>query len=450
MLLLGAFGATMADANAKRGLTTGFASVPEANPEGWITELNEARAAGADLIKIGAWWQNIARSQPADPRNPADRAYDFAHLDALIRDAHANARGLRILLQIAGAPSWAEGEDRAGWGPPAGTWKPRPGPANDFGHAIARRYSGSFPDPANPGRPLPRLRHFQIFNEPNLPQYLTPQWEGNRPTGALVYRRLLNAFYRGIKSVHQSNVVVTGGTAPYGDDPGGDRTRPLRFWRTVMCLRPNLRPASCPKPGGRARFDVLAHHPINTSGGPFQGAAHRDDASSPDMWKLRRTLRAAERHETIRPGGRRALWATELWYNYRGGLDQQARWISESLYLFWRGGASVALNFLVRDNDQVFIRSGVYHADGTKKPAFTAFRFPFVAFKRGRRVELWGKAPRQGRVVIRRGGSGQWRRVTRVRSGANRVFHARVRMRGKPQLQAVAPGGEQSLIYKVR
>jgi hypothetical protein len=92
---------------------------------------------------------------------------------------------------------------------PEGTWKPRPGPANDFGYALARRYSGSFRDSA--GRTVPRVRYFQFFNEPNMEGELTPQWEGNRPTGALMYRRLLNAFYRGIKSVDRSNVVVAGG-----------------------------------------------------------------------------------------------------------------------------------------------------------------------------------------------------------------------------------------------
>ncbi len=178
-----------------------------------------------------------------------------------------------MLILIVHAPSWAEGEDR----PPGvrpGRWKPRSGPASDFGYAIAKRYSGSFPDPASEGPALPRVRHFQVWNEPNLT--LASQWEGDRPASAFIYRRLLNAFYRGIKSVNRSNVVVTGGTAPYGDGPGGSGVRPLLFWRTVMCLRnrDRLLPDRCPE---RANFDVLAHHPINTSGGPFQAALHPDD-----------------------------------------------------------------------------------------------------------------------------------------------------------------------------
>src|SRR5690606_11497746 len=143
--------------------------------------------------------------------------------------------------------------------------------------------------------------------EPNLSGYLTPQWTRKRPTSAIIYRRLLNAFYNGVKSVSRRSLVVTAGTGPYGDPPGGTRVRPLRFWREVFCLRRNLKRKKCPT---KARFDILAHHPINTSGGPFRKALHPDDASSADMRKLRRVLRAAERNRTVRPGKRHPLWAT--------------------------------------------------------------------------------------------------------------------------------------------
>jgi hypothetical protein len=100
---------------------------------------------------------------------------------------------------------------------------------------------------ASAGAPLPDLERAKPGG------FLQPQWEGNRLTGPLVYRRMLNAFYRGIKAIDRRNVIVTGGTSRYGDPPGG------------------------------SRLDALAHHPINTSGGMFRGALHRDDASSADM-----------------------------------------------------------------------------------------------------------------------------------------------------------------------
>jgi len=65
---------------------------------------------------------------------------------------------------------------------------------------------------------------------------------------------MLNAFYAGIKSVSKSDKVLTGGTAPYGDLPGGARVPPATFWQTLLCLRGHaLRKAACPDP---AHFDI--------------------------------------------------------------------------------------------------------------------------------------------------------------------------------------------------
>jgi hypothetical protein len=453
-------GAVPASAGASRGLTTGFGAVGPTSEQ----RLDEVVAAGARMVRLAGNWAQIAPTEPANPRDPGDPAYDFSSLDRAIRDVRA--RGLTVLLTVGFAPAWAEGENRPPAGPsaPAGTWRPRPGPARDFAEALARRYSGSFPDPQNPGATLPRVRHFQIFNEPNLSSYITPQWQGRRPASPAVYRKLLNAFYEGIKAVDESNVVVTAGTAPYGDDAGGTRVRPVRFWREVLCLRRDLKRAKCPE---RPRFDVLAHHPINTSGGPFRSALHPDDASTPDMGKLRRVLRAAERRGTVATKGRHPLWVTEFWWDRHTlgprliSLRKQARWMAEGLYLFWRGGASVALNHTVRDAAKPEGRAttaGVYLHDGTPKPALRAFRFPFVAIERGRArkrggrrvVELWGKAPAGARVSIyQRRGRG-WRLLKRVRTGRGGVFQKRLRMRGRPRLQARAANGERSLPYRVR
>ena len=51
---------------------------------------------------------------------------------------------------------------------------------------------------------------------------------------------MLNAFYRGVKTVDRAAIVVTAGLAPYGNDAdfaGGKRIRPARFVREMLCLR---------------------------------------------------------------------------------------------------------------------------------------------------------------------------------------------------------------------
>src|SRR5262249_54270201 len=158
----------------------------------------------------------------------------FGKADAAIREAAAH--GLGVIATFTGAPRWAEGPNRPRSAPP-GSWRPDPGALEDYGAALAARYSGHFPDPERPGAVLPRLAAFQVWNEPNLDTYLSPQWSGTHTLAPLLYRRMLNGFYRGVKSVDPSAVVVTAGTAPFGDPLPGGRIMPVRFWRDALCVR---------------------------------------------------------------------------------------------------------------------------------------------------------------------------------------------------------------------
>ncbi len=47
------------------------------------------------------------------------------------------------------------------------------------------------------------------------------------------YREMLNATYSAVKAVDPAMLVVTGGPSPYGDPPGGDRVRPVQFYREL-------------------------------------------------------------------------------------------------------------------------------------------------------------------------------------------------------------------------
>jgi hypothetical protein len=266
---------------------------------------------------------------------------------------------------------------------------------------------------------------------------------------------MLNAFYDGIKSVHADNVVVTGGTAPYGDDPGGERTRPLVFWREALCLRgqERLRKTKCPQ---KAKFDVLAHHPINTSGSPTRSAINPDDASTPDFKNVAKILGAAERLHTTGTTGRHPLWATEIWWSSKPpdrrfgiSLGRQARYLEQALYLLYKQGASVVINLELQDPPTGKpVAAGLLFADGAPKPAFQAFRFPFVTERRGNALRAWGKAPATGRLEIQRRRQG-WQTVKSVNVAEGQVFTAKLKLRGRQRLRAVI-GGEQSLVWSQR
>lgn len=450
---------TGAGAQATHGLSLGFfdgvftTDAPTRGP--WLTR---AVASGADILRIDVGW--VAPNTPTRPagfdaRNPADPNYHFARADAAIVDA--TSRGLRVLVSFEGAPRWAEGPNRP-TDAPAGSWKPDPQAIHDYGVALARRYSGTFPDPARPGQMLPRVDAFQVWNEPNLDTYLTPQWVGGKTFAPAQYRRMLTAFYRGVKSVRRTALVVTAGTAPFGDPQvGGERIMPVRFVRDMLCLRQSKRRlvhTSCPD---AARFDVLAHHPYSV-GAPTRRALNTDDVSIPDLGKLTKLLRAAERTGGALPRKHHRLWVTEVSYDSSPPDPQgvpvatQARYLEQTFYLLWRQGVDTITWFLIHDEPPIpsyaaSNQSGVYFADGRAKPSQQAFLFPLVAERAGPRVlRVWGRAPMAGSVRIeRRAGTG-WLLVRTVRVRRHATFLVRIAAHGPTRLRARV-GGVASLTW---
>ena len=400
-----------------------FRDVDAPTREDWF---RRTASVGADDVLITATWREIAPDvDPGDDlSDPGNPAYDFAALDAGVRDAAR--RGLEVMILVNSAPDWAEGEARPGeTEAPAGTWRPDPAAIEDFATAIAGRYSGSYEG-------LPAVRRWQLWAEPNLSVNLTPQWEQGRRVAGDHYRAMLNAFDEGVKSVDSANLVVTGGTGPYGDHiEGGDRVGPVTFWRDVLCLGEALEPESCADP---ARFDVLAHHPINV-GAPDRHALDPEDASTPDIGRIEEVLRAAESGGTA-PGDPHPIWATEIWWDSSppdpDGVPErkQARWLAEAIRILYEQGVRTIYWFEVRDalpSEADFAaspQSGLYLRDGRPKPAARAFRFPFVVTREEGRTEVWGRAPEAGTVEIEAGAGADRESVTEITTGPDGVFEA--------------------------
>jgi hypothetical protein len=389
-----AIGLVPREAQAKRQLKLGLADpVFSSNASTRALWLDRARGAGARTIGLAATWRRIATAQPADPTNPADPAYNWSGLDAVVRDA--TARSLRVFVTIIRAPVWAEGPNRDPDAEP-GTWRPDPGKLAQFSTAAATRYSGNFPDPRFPGQALPAVRDWEVWAEPNLWVHLGPQFKpGGKSVAADHYRKLLNAGYKAIKGVSGSNRVVAGGTAPFGDYAPGQispgkllRTPPLEFWRDLLCLRGKKLKKKKRCKGPAAHLDVVAHNPLSWFSDSKPGASpHKkgsrlggpDDIVVPDMKKLKKLVRKARKHKTIRPRKRTKLWATELLWESNPPdpqgtpLAKQAKWLADAMRLLRRQGVSRV--YWIRIVDAVnldALQSGLYFADGTPKPALQA------------------------------------------------------------------------------
>jgi hypothetical protein len=422
--------------------------------------LHRATTTGGTLIRINVPWSGIApKTRPPgfDATDPAAAGYRWTTLDEAVREATDD--GLEVLFTVYRAPSWAEGEERDE-GALAGSWEPSRTAFGEFGEALARRYGGSFPEPADPTRALPAVGYFEAWNEPNLEEYLAPQWSGGENRAANLYRGLVDSFYEGVKKGSPRAQVVAGSLAPFGDEPGESRTRPVLFARNLFCLEGGiLRKASCPEP---VRFDIFSDHPIAV-GAPDQSATSPFDVTTPDLGRLTRILTKAEELGRAVPPAKKPLWVTEFWYDSSPPdptgvpLATQARWYEQAMYLFWEQGAEAAIALQLRDQPEgrswaTSYQSGAFLLDGTPKPAATAFRFPFVAHRAGPfKVGVWGIAPHPGKVTVQAYRKGSWKKLgTFAAKGAGIPFTGEVRLLRFAKLRAVLGGGQSSLPWSQR
>jgi hypothetical protein len=441
LALWGLVAAACADASKSppsAPLTLGFFDSVFGGPDG-ATWIRRALAAGGSVVRLNIGWDapdTLEKPAGFHARDPASPYYDFSAADAAVKAAAAG--GVRVILDFTGAPRWAEGPNMPPDASP-GSWMPDPVDVGDYAIALARRYSGHFRDPNDPSHALPRVWAFQLWNEPNLSTYLAPQWRGDIPESPLEYRRMLNAFYKGIKSIDPSALVVTAGTAPFGDlNVGGERLGPALFWRDVLCVRErgtSLSAGHCRDP---AHFDVLDHHPYSV-GDPETHALNPDDVSIPDIGKLTVILRIAERAGEAMPRIHHPIWVTEVGYNTKPPnpegvpMHTAALWLEQTLWLLWAQGVSLITLNGISDSPpapsySTTSQAGVYFVNGQPKPELVqAFSFPFVAIRKGRStVELWGRSPASGRLTIQRLSSGSWEPVTHMNVHARFTFLTRI------------------------
>jgi hypothetical protein len=449
-LLLGGPRAAAASPPGPSTLSTGFVDdglfqLP--GPTADLHWLGDAESLASNWVRLTADWQAIAYKhvRGAAAANPANPGYYWPLLDEAIRAAAATHQ--HVLMMIYAAPTWAEGPHRP---PGALNWEPNATDYGAFVRAVATRYSGHYPDPLNPGHDFPAVTTFQIWNEPNEPVSLSPQWTRVRrgvytPASPGIYRRLLNTGYANIKAVQPHAYVLAAGTAPYGDPPGGLREPPLVFDRALLCLNgPALKRERCPDP---AHFDAFDDHPYALN--PLIHALDPDDTSVPDVHKVIHLLAVARRDRTLAPVGPKAMWVTELdWGSNppdrtQGSLDLQRRYLDYALYELWRQNVSHVLWFELADPGpglNVFSGAGVYFQNGQPKPSAQAFHFPFIAVPsggHGHGLIVWGRAPAAGAVTIENGNGHTWQPQLTLTTTPGGIFYGHVPLRPHLILRAV-------------
>jgi hypothetical protein len=317
--------------------------------------------------------------------------------------------------------------------------------------ALGLRYSGAFhaspyaaaddaAAAAAPAAPaIPAVTYWAIWNEPDQPGWLSPQWRKVKRHWVLdsprLYRQYVDAAYVGLAltgHTTSTNTILIGELAPEGyTTPGAYvASTPLPFVRALYCVNGRYRPLGgsaatvlgCPKSGSRANFvkhnpllfsaTGFAHHPYYF----FHTPAYR--TSDPNFAPLANIGRLGGALDRIfrAYGVKRKLPFYFTEYGYESDppdphrpvtLAEQAAYLNQADYLAWRNPRvrSVA-QFLLYDSPpntaykpsdpaywQTF-QTGLLFANGKRKPAYDAYRMPIwiphPRFRGGTRTFIWG------------------------------------------------------------
>ena len=166
------------------------------------TNIADAAAAGASVLRTTASWPEIAPKRPADASDGNDPQYRLGDLDELVANAALN--GMRVMININGTPKWANG------GKTPNHMPKRLSDLTTFARMLAGRYDGRH------GHGSVRL--WSVWNEPNLQLFLTPQFSGRKIVSPANYAKLYKAAYAGIKAGNKAAEVAIGETSNLGRD----------------------------------------------------------------------------------------------------------------------------------------------------------------------------------------------------------------------------------------
>jgi hypothetical protein len=254
---------------------------------------------------------------------------------------------------------------------------------------------------------------FAIWNEPNHPAFLRPQFlRGGRPASPRIYRALFQDGYAGLKAAGIARPrVLLGETAPFGFDRLARRERnllhdvaPLEFLREALCLNSKYH-----KAGTCEQLPAYgyAHHAYTTGQGPSYHPPERDDVTIGVLSRLSSALDRAAAARAI--PAHLPIYLTEFgvqsFPNREFGVPQpkQAEFDAISEKIAWSDPRVAAFSqYLLRDDKLggkpgasvhggfVGFQTGLEEFRGKRKPLYYGFPVPLVVSRHGRGYSLWG------------------------------------------------------------
>ena len=339
---------------------------------------------GASIIRVDTRWDVVATKRPKNPKDQNDPAYDWSAYDVIVDQAAK--RGVRVLMTVWGTPSWAADPavPKSARFPDNSRRPLKAGDYGNFAYALASRYT-------------PRgVRDWEIWNEPNIPLFMRPQFRKQGRTWANVsvgtYSALAKAFYANVKQVDKNSRIAGVVTSPAGDQcpsscpkSANARTSPSNFLTLLN------------KPGNRPPMNAVSHHPypITTPRDTnFPGSSYID------LYNLNRFQQEVDR--TYLRG--KKLWLTEFGfatvkvseYSMFVSEAEQAQYLQDA-YRRVRPNKRIGMFVWYFLQDNGAWGSGLLKQDGKAKPAAEVFSIPMSPLS-SRPIRPGGTATLVGQV----------------------------------------------------
>jgi hypothetical protein len=393
--------------------------------------MRRMKEMGVDYVRVSVLWNVVAHKARKGKRqrrrfradNP--RTYPRGNWDRYDRLVRAGRTlGIGIYFNVTGpGPRWAHRKAPKSQRKYQDTWDPKAKEFYKFVKAVGKRYDGTYVDENDERQALPRVSFWAIYNEPNQPGWLTPQYRGSTPWSPVLYRELWRQGRAALDdSGHEGDVVLIGETAPLGNSNTNPASPmyPKKFIREFFCVDSRYRPyrgASARRRDcdnldkiGDFRYTAWAHHPYTKKLSPTSRDSARDAITMANIGELSAMLDAiGAKVNTVPTQNFTAL--TEFGYETNppdrfSGISPalQSEYINVGDYIAYKESRVIAnTQFLLRDVKGVkgfkksdkrrwfTYQSGLFYANGKPKPSAIAYRMPLhIVSTEAAGVNFWG------------------------------------------------------------
>lgn len=404
LLVLGVFVSGAGAASSQVSVIEDPARVYSPDPAQQVAALDEAKALGAGIVRIGIPWRAVApdgaspTKPTADLSNPDNYpAGSWAIADNAVK--LAQERGLRVWIVITyPAPRWAVKQETTY----EGNYKIDPTAYGHFAKAVGLRY--------------PSVNMFSIWNEPNLRRYIEPQRTGTKIDAAIQYRKMYLAGYSALAaSGHSSASILMGELLPRtGTVKSPTAVPPVTFLRALFCLDSKgkkltgsaARKQECSN-FKKLKATGLAYHPYVNASGPLFKEPFAENAPITYLKRIEKVLDQAYKAKRINKKNMKV-------YNSEFGvqtsppdtisgvsLAKTPGYLNISEYLNWvdKRVATYSQYLLLDDLEVSAFQTGLRFHAGDKKPGvYEAFQTPLVVFKTSssNKAYVWGNLRAKG------------------------------------------------------